>query len=315
MTKVLFIMGVGRSGSTILDNLLGELDGFFSMGELDGIWFEGLLHEGRCGCHVPLEKCEVWSAVLSAVFDATQGPRDVERIVRWQEETARVRNTWRLLRQEIGRESGWEALDAYVRVLARLFAALARVTGARVLVDSSKGPAQGAILRLVEGVKPYIVHLVRDPRAVAFSRQRVKVGRHGHPMRRLSAFYVASRWVARNAASHMVRRRYGADRSLLVRYEDFVARPASTLQTIADFVGERPSRLPFLDERTARLGINHTVFGNPSRFETGTVKLHSDEEWKTGQRRLDRLVATAVSLPLLPRYGYPVLVGTSALDA
>ncbi|MBA3585654.1 MAG: sulfotransferase, partial [Gemmatimonadetes bacterium] len=171
------------------------------------------------------------------------------------------------------------------------------------------------LLRLVDGISPYFVHLIRDPRAVAYSRQRVKSGPHGPPMRRFGAFYVASRWVARNVASHLVRLRYGADRSLLVRYEDFVASPRSTVQTIAEFVGERPRRLPFLDERTARLGVNHTVFGNPSRFEMGTVKLRLDEEWRTGQRRMDWLVATLVSLPLLRRYGYPVLPGASTTRA
>jgi len=34
--KVLFITGRGRSGSTILDNLLGQLDGFFSLGQVNG---------------------------------------------------------------------------------------------------------------------------------------------------------------------------------------------------------------------------------------------------------------------------------------
>jgi len=35
MTKVLYIAGWGRSGSTILDNVLGQLDGCFSTGELN----------------------------------------------------------------------------------------------------------------------------------------------------------------------------------------------------------------------------------------------------------------------------------------
>ena len=32
--KVLYIVGMGRSGSTILANSLGEVDGFFSAGEI-----------------------------------------------------------------------------------------------------------------------------------------------------------------------------------------------------------------------------------------------------------------------------------------
>ena len=33
-TKVLFIGGYGRSGSTLLDRLLGQIDGFVSVGEV-----------------------------------------------------------------------------------------------------------------------------------------------------------------------------------------------------------------------------------------------------------------------------------------
>ena len=36
--KVLFIAGNGRSGSTILDVILGQLEGFFAVGELRRIW-------------------------------------------------------------------------------------------------------------------------------------------------------------------------------------------------------------------------------------------------------------------------------------
>ena len=32
--KVVYITGAGRSGTTLLDILLGELDGFFSAGEM-----------------------------------------------------------------------------------------------------------------------------------------------------------------------------------------------------------------------------------------------------------------------------------------
>ena len=84
----------------------------------------------------------------------------------------------------------------------------------------------------------------------------------------------------------------------------FVARPRPTVQRILDFVGESPKSLPFENDRTVRLGRNHTVSGNPDRFKTGSVKLREDAEWAAKQPRGDRLVTTMLALPLLHRYGY-----------
>ena len=55
-----------------------------------------------------------------------------------------------------------------------LYRAIATVTGARVIVDSSKLPSYLAVLRGVDGLDVRTVHLVRDPRAAAFSWQRAK---------------------------------------------------------------------------------------------------------------------------------------------
>lgn len=45
--KVLYIAGWGRSGSTILDNVLGQVEGFFSGGELSYLWERGLSENRR----------------------------------------------------------------------------------------------------------------------------------------------------------------------------------------------------------------------------------------------------------------------------
>ena len=116
-------------------------------------------------------------------------------------------------------------------------------------------------------------------------------------------------WVGWNLAAEAVRRRHEARRSLLVRYEDFIAEPRAVLLRIAQLVGETGDELPFDGDRTVRLARNHTVSGNPSRFKTGPVELREDREWLTRQPVVDRLTVTAMALPLLRRYGYPVRVG------
>jgi hypothetical protein len=154
------------------------------------------------------------------------------------------------------------------------------------------------------------VHLVRDPRAVSYSWSRVKVG-FDKRMRQFGPVYSTVRWVNRNSAAAALRAKEGPGRSLVVRYEDFVATPRATVEAIADLVEEQPQHLPFVDERTVELAVNHTVSGNQSRFRTGTVKIRQDAEWLERQKRVDRLVTTAIAWPWLRRYGYPTTVETN----
>src|SRR5438105_15565281 len=62
-TTVLFIGGEGRSGSTLLDRMLGQLPGFFSTGELREVWNRGLIENLDCGCGLSFRSCSFWTAV------------------------------------------------------------------------------------------------------------------------------------------------------------------------------------------------------------------------------------------------------------
>ena len=303
--SVLYIMGWGRSGSTILDNLLGAVDGFFSAGELRYVWERGLIEGRRCGCGNPIAECAMWTSVFRRGWGGPEGV-DAREVVSWQARWARVRDTRRLLRLE--RDGPLEpSLGRLVETTGRLYQAIAGVTGARVIVDSSKRPSDAALLRLIPGVAARFVHLVRDPRAVAYSWQR----RKAQPDRNRPAELVRHgvvdstvSWMRWNTLAEAVRRREPPSSSLLLRYEDLVARPRSSLQEVAALVRETPRELPFSGEHTASLEPNHTVSGNPSRFRTGRVEISADTEWIARQSAAERLIVTSLALPLLSRYGY-----------
>jgi hypothetical protein len=312
--KVLYISAWGRSGTTILDNMLGELDGFFSAGELRYLWRRGLLGSTPCGCGLPVPSCAVWSAVLKEAFSDV-APPDPADMVRWQRETVRFRHTWRLLRQPSTGSRKNLALERYTDALSRVYRATARVTGATVVVDSSKSPSDAALLRLVPGVVPYYVHMVRDPRAVAYSWRRWKQWRRTTPepnrfMRRHGAVYSTIGWISFNLSAEAVTNRHGRGKTLRLRYEDFMSSPRDVVKAIADLVGENQAELPFVAERTVQLGGNHTVSGNPSRFKVGMIELRDDDEWKAKQGGLDRIIVTSLALPFLRRFGYAVRPAT-----
>jgi len=150
--------------------------------------------------------------------------------------------------------------------------------------------------------------LVRDPRAVSYSRTRVKADVDEREMKRDGPVRSALRWRERNREAELVRRRYSADCSLLMRYEDFVEDPRASITDILRLVRETAEN-PVSQDKEVLLGENHTAAGNPSRFKRGVMRLRMDDQWVTGQKLGDRLVVTGLSLPLLRRYGYRMRVG------
>jgi hypothetical protein len=190
--------------------------------------------------------------------------------------------------------------------MSTTYRVLSEVTGADVIVDSSKRPSNAACLRLMPGVDPYLLHVVRDPRGVAYSRLRRKKNPDGAgEMPVISSRYSALDWVATNVAAEDVTHAE-PHRSMLLRYEDFVSEPKETIRRIAARIGKDLSPNPFVDEHTVDLGSNHTVSGNPDRFDRGLISLRPDVAWMDRLSAFDRRLTTSLTLPLLLRYGYPI---------
>lgn len=297
--KVLYVLGRGRSGSTIFGNVLGALDGFFCGGEIRFLWDPVVVRSSDCACGEVIFECPVWSRVLAELEDV-----DVTEVARWQHAIVKEHNTVRLLRHRGGHS--WAALESYAGVMRRLYDVLAGVTGARVIVDTSKRPSYAAFLGTLEHFDPYYVHLVREPHASAYSwriRKYASALSDGE-VRRQSALDATLRWDLLNLGSEAVLRRAGAGRALRIRYEDFVAEPRANVERARSLVGETSAATPFLDDRTVTLGVNHSIAGNPSRFSTGTLVLEDRSEWREGQSRAERWITTAVAFPFLHRYGY-----------
>lgn len=305
---VLFIMGKGRSGSTLLDNVLGQVPGVFSTGELVHLWDWGLRRRVRCGCGADVLDCEVWGPALASSVDIRSRARDADRIEAiWHDYHAVAR--WARFPQLVRRRGpdGWPALDRYATVARALYAALRDVTGADVLVDSSKTPLNPAALGLVDGIAGSAVHLVRDPRAVGFSWQRTKAWSDrddGGTMPRYGALHTTASWTLRNLTAEVVLRRWPPERTARVRYEDLCADPRATLGRLLDLVGLGDRPLPLGDDRTVMLEPTHTVGGNPGRMTRGEIEIRPDRDWEDGIDPWSRRVLTFATTPLRRRYGY-----------
>jgi hypothetical protein len=306
--RVLFIGGLGRSGSTLLERILCELPGVCGMGEVVHLWQRGLTDDERCGCGAPFSRCEFWQSVGDVAFGGWE-KLDIAAFRALKDSVDRTRFVPLLAGPALGAGLRRRVAD-HNDVYRRLYEAVQDVSGCDVLVDSSKHVSLASCLRWSEAIDLRVLHVVRDARAVAYSWSKtvarpeaVEGSAEGAYMARWSAGKTALHWDAQNLGFGALARR-GVP-TLRVRYEDFMRAPAETVREIAVFAGlEATVPLPFDGDTAVRLSPNHQVAGNPMRFRTGRVELRADEVWRTELNGTRRRLVTGLTLPLLARYGY-----------
>jgi Sulfotransferase domain len=300
--RVLYIGGLGRSGSTLVERLAGQLPGTCAVGELVHLWERGIRLGERCGCGVPFGRCPFWEQAGKTGFGGWDEV-DPGRVAALRSRVDRNRRIPALARRDLSPGRRRE-LAEYTSYYARLYAAIAEVSGAELVIDSSKHPSLAHCLRWQDGVDLRVLHLVRDSRAVAYSWgrevRRPDTDRESY-MTRYSPGVAAAQWNGQNAAFHLLR---GVP-VMRLKYEDFVAAPEAALRRIAAFAG-LPAMVgyPFVGDagdagHWAELDTGHSVSGNPMRFTTGR-----DERWRAGLPAAQRRAVTALTLPLLAGYGY-----------
>ena len=299
---VVYVASWSRSGSTLLDLMLGQIPGFVSVGEIRFLWERGLRDRQLCGCGVPVPECPFWSRVLEEVF-GREGRVDAPAMVALWRRVDGLRHLPLQLSPGISR--GHHAdLTAFREVLGRLYRAVGKISGAKVVVDSSKYAAYARLMAAAPGVDPLALHLVRDSRAVAYSWRRRKrmpevVGEERYmPLKPpwKSALY----WDLEQLALHAVLRSFRRHR--LVRYDDVVSRPDEVLNAALGGL-DLPVDSSFLRGGRLSVGPNHLVAGNPLRFHRGELRVQADVEWRQKLSTGSRWVVTALTWPLLARYG------------
>lgn len=307
-TKVLYISGAPRSGTTVLGMALGQDDALCDVGELWALWRPAFRTAELCGCGRPVPDCEFWLSVASRALgpEYERRGREVGELHRRALGTGRAPRAW----LHAGGLRPNPDLERYAEALGRHYRAIAERSGARVIVDSSKMATDALVASTLPDVELWLLHLVRDPRAMAWSwrRQVRQPGTGGRALDRRPPVASALRWDAYNLFAEVLLRPRLRPRFRSLRYEDFVARPRRTLQEILAWIGEPDVDVP-VDGDPPALELrrpSHPVWGNPVRTATGPLPLRLDDEWRQRMPAADRLLTTLITFPLLRRYRYPV---------
>jgi Sulfotransferase family len=305
--KILYVGGYTRSGSTLVGRVLGEPSDALCLGETHYLWSRGLIDNVECGCGQPFRSCPFWSAVGDEAFGGWNQV-DAERL-------AEIDHVANLLASLPFYWMPWlrpnlrATINDYVARLAVLYAAIARVSGAKMIIETSKDPTFACLLARIPDSDVRIVHLVRDSRAVAYSwtRRRREPSPIGGQqfMPQFSPAHTAKSWLTWNLAFHAL----SATRSpyLKLTYESFVADPRAALHRLSAFADE-DLVLPDsqMTDTEVKLGGHHIFSGNPMRTTAGWLPVRLDTEWQTRLSTAQIATVTAMTLPLLFRYGYPI---------
>ena len=298
--KVIYIAGYGRSGSTILDITLGQHGFILGAGEVTAMTRHVWDGNEYCACGSAVRDCPLWARVVGqwqAGEDADFLPQYriaqelVESILSWR----------RLLRIAPTRAS----YTRFVEQTTKLFQILQTVSGRQVVLDSSKMPGRAFALAALPSVELYVIHLVRDGRAVVWSMMRpfkrdLKKGLQKE-LEAKPLVYTALRWMVVNVAAQLLCWKLGARRSVRIRYEDFVADPDKTVKQVITMIRPIDAETVSLHEST--IFPQHQVAGSRHRMQQ-MLTIEQDERWRSEMPRSNQLAVSFICAPLMLLYGY-----------
>lgn len=312
VARVVFLGGLGRSGTTLLERMLGEIPGVCALGEVVHLWQRDIRDNESCGCGKPFHDCEFWSEIGDRAFGGWANV-DVAAVLSLRDLLDRTRRIPIAALPRLAR-SRIPELRSYADYYARIYQAAIDVTGASVVVDSSKHSSLAYCLRW-SGLDLRVVHVVRDSRGVAYSWTKhvarpeatgdgTRSGSDDDEMTRYSPARAAMLWNAHNAAFGMLPR-FGVPVHRIC-YEALISSPRSSLAAIAAFAGlaAEPGDLDFVAGSAVTLGSGHSAAGNPMRFRTGEIPLRPDNAWVAALPPHQRRLVGAITAPMLGAYGY-----------
>lgn len=303
--RVLYIGGVGRSGTTLVERTLDTEPEFTALGEVMHLWQRSLIDDELCGCGEPFSRCSFWSRVGDIAFGGWHHV-DASRVLDLKRKLDRA-SLAPLLALCLGTSAWRRDIREYATCYAKLYAAAAQVAGTDVVIDSSKQASLPFILLHDPSIDLRVLHCVRDSRAVAYSWTRT-VARpeaqtaDGESMQRYSPGRMSLTWILHNTVLEGLR--LTRVPRMRLRYEDWVAGPSDSVGRILGFCGRSGQPSASVGDTWVELSGSHTCSGNPMRFAQGRIEVSRDNRWRSSFSGSGRRLVTLATSPLLAAYGY-----------
>lgn len=266
MTDLIYIVGSGRSGSTVIERVLNTASGITGVGEVHALWRLPLASL-TCSCGAPVTQCDFWQAALG---EADFEPKTLERLAELEASVVRTPYLARL-RFDPVRIRADPRLAEFIHLNGHLFDGLQRAAGSPVILDSSKAGPRAWVLQA--GFQPFFLHIHRSATDVITSWRRPKPDPSaGGLMRKPSVASAALDWVKAEQAARSLSRIACLRR---IDHAGFALAPRPTLSAAFDPVlPGLIDGLPWFDAtHLTNEARYHSVLGNPDRFDPGVIQI------------------------------------------
>ncbi len=252
MKQILYILGGGRSGSTLLDIMLGNAEGVFSCGELRRFALHGGISRTK---EQIAESVQFWTKISRELEKKLHGQpaENWNELCRGIEYHTAFVAPWRL------RPDKMKSYERYVNALTDL---VFEESGARWLVDSSKYPGRLLALLKVSRYPVSVIYLTRHPVGVVHSFERKDVEQPGKGLLAANLYYAVNGFLC-STAFHRV----PAKRRLKIRYEELIREPEQTLSSIEKKLGVNLKTPISIAVRRKSYRVGHLVDGNRVRLK------------------------------------------------
>ncbi|MDH5694172.1 MAG: sulfotransferase [Gammaproteobacteria bacterium] len=219
--RVVYIMGSGRSGSTVLEVLLANSPDAVGVGELSHVIEDGFIKNKKCSCGEEFRKCGFWGRIVARVESER---RDWERLNRILRGVEWHKGYWLTL---LGLQKKKVQCD-YKEINEVLLDAIFEEGEGKYIIDSSKYAGRALALSQQRDIR--VICLLRSPSGLLNSfRKPNKEEQRPKSLVSLFLYYVYVTTSVRLAISRL------PTQVFKLNYEDLVKNPSRVLDEISEF--------------------------------------------------------------------------------
>ncbi len=303
--NIVTLFSAGHSGSTLLSLMIGAHSAAMYTGELHAL--PSWIHYNRiCGCGTVVKECSFWKEINRAhyqqhgvdffklpkslkiyeTFDRTKGRKILRKLVRGLSFYTITKPQYYPL--DALTKIYWSSI---VKNTFSLYNTISTVSGASVLVDSTKSYIRSHQMYRHSPEKIKIVFLIRDGRAVCHSYQRRGVLRFED---------AAKIWKKTYMRGQLTQKKIPTENKLMIKYEDLCTHPSRCSAEICNFLK--------IDHEKGMIdiskGISHSIAGNDMKWNNSS-RIQLNEKWKRDLSEKELIHFETIAGDMNRRFGYP----------